>query len=374
MSQPTTLNIALLTPSDTSYSETFINAHKKYLKGNIFHYYGSIANQYLDGFGPLRGHHEFKYRIKRLAKRESHTRFLERFVEDSFKKNKIEVVLAEYGDTAISYLPILKRLKLPLVVHFHGYDASIYKMFDLTNNYKEIFEYATYIVVVSQEMRSTLLEKGCPDNKLVYNVYGPREEFLKIQPEYSKQQIVAAGRFVDKKAPYYLILAFKEVIKVFPEAKLVIGGDGDLFQACRNLIRHYKLEENVLLPGVISSQDLQDYFKVSIAFVQHSITALHGDSEGTPLTILEASAAGLPVVSTIHGGIPDVIIDGETGLLCDEHDVEAMTNNLIQVLNDRNLVKRLGMQGKKRIKENFTLNRHLDILDSLLTEAAGNIE
>ena len=363
-------NIALLTPNKISFSETFIQAHKNFLKGNVFHYYGTIENLYLDGYGGLRGHTNLTNRLTKLIKRENHTRFFERFIKASFKENKINIVLAEYGDTAIPYLPLLKRLHLPLIVHFHGYDASIYKMFELTGNYQEIFEYASYIVVVSKQMRRTLLEKGCPEEKLIYNVSGPREEFLKIQPEYSKSQIIAAGRFVDKKAPYYLILAFREVIKKYPNATLIIGGDGELYQTCRNLISHYGMEKNVHLPGVLDAKSLQNYFRESVAFAQHSITALHGDSEGTPLTVLEASAAGLPVIATNHGGIPDVIIDGETGLLSDEHDVEAMANNFLKLLGDKELIRKLGSQGKKRIRENFTLQRHIEVLNGLLIDAS----
>ena len=358
-------NIALLTPTNISYSETFIQAHKKLLKGNVYHYYGSIENQHLDGYGQLRGHHEVKHRLRRLLKRESHTRFLERFIEDSFKDHEIKLVLAEYGDTAIPYLPVLKRLNLPLIVHFHGYDASIHKMFELTNNYKEIFEYASYIVVVSKKMRADLKKIGCPENKLIYNVSGPRDEFLKIEPRFSKKQFMAAGRFVDKKAPYYLILAFKEVVKEFPRANLIIAGDGNLFQTCKNLIKYFGLENNISLPGVISSEELRDYFRESIAFVQHSITAEHGDSEGTPLTILEASAAGLPVIATRHAGIPDVIIDQKTGLLSPEHDVASMARNMLRLLKEETAARELGAAGKINISDNFTLGHHIGKLDEL---------
>ncbi|MCH4821588.1 glycosyltransferase family 4 protein [Gramella lutea] len=363
------LNIALLTPTNISYSETFIQAHKKLLNGKVYHYYGSIENQHLDGYGQLRGHDEIKHRLRRLIKRESHTRFLERFIEESFRDKKIDVVLAEYGDTAIPYLPVLKRLNLPLIVHFHGYDASIHKMFELTNNYKEIFEYASYVVVVSTKMRKDIIKIGCPEKKLIYNVYGPRDEFLKVTPRFSKKQFMAAGRFVDKKAPYYLILAFKEVVKEFPRAKLIIAGDGNLFQTCKNLIKFFGLENNISLPGVISSEDLRDYFTESIAFVQHSITAEHGDSEGTPLTILEASAAGLPVIATRHAGIPDVIIDQKTGLLSAEHDVASMAGNMLKILNEESAARELGAAGKINISDNFTLAHHIGRLDELFDEA-----
>src|SRR5690606_21545696 len=112
-----------------------------------------------------------------------------------------------------------------------------------------------------------------PKEKLVYNVYGPKEDFLKIEPLFLHQQFIAIGRFVDKKAPYYLILSFLKVVKLFPEAKLIMAGEGELWNICKNLTKFYRLEDNIIFPGVISPEDFKFYLKNSQALVQHSITA-----------------------------------------------------------------------------------------------------
>lgn len=87
---------------------------------------------------------------------------------------------------------------------------------------------------------------------------------------------------------------------------------------------------------------------------------------------MEASAAGLPVIATYHAGIPDVIIDGETGLLVAEHDVEAMVEKMLLVLGNKELAKQLGEKGKERIKNNFTMERHLRVIDELIVAIAAN--
>src|SRR5690606_28305196 len=92
------------------------------------------------------------------------------------------------------------------------------------NKYKEVFQYASKVIAVSKKMEKMLLELGCPREKLVYNVYGPQPEFLKVQPTFSKKQFVAIGRFTDKKAPYYTLMAFKEAIKNHPDATLIMAG------------------------------------------------------------------------------------------------------------------------------------------------------
>ena len=107
----------------------------------------------------------------------------------------------------------------------------------------------------------------------------------------------------------------------------------------------------------------------SVAFVQHSITADNGDMEGTPVAVLEASAAGLPVISTFHAGIPDVIIHGETGLLVEEHDVEGMANYMIHLLENPDKAINMGAKGKTHIRDNFSLDRHLNTISELVKKA-----
>jgi glycosyltransferase involved in cell wall biosynthesis len=215
-------------------------------------------------------------------------------------------------------------------------------------------------------MLEMVIEMGCPENKVVLNTYGPQPDFGKIKPEFTKKQFIGIGRFTDKKAPYYTILAFKKVVEHYPDVKLLLAGDGVLLNTCKNLINYLGLEENIRFLGIITQEEYQDILKESLAFVQHSITADNGDMEGTPLAVLEASAAGLPVISTRHAGIPDVIKHKETGLLCDEHDVDAMAEHMMSMLKHHSLAKSLGSSGKNYILKNYSLERHITKLNEIL--------
>lgn len=363
------MNIAIFTPNQNPYSETFIQAHKKYLKGKVLYYYGQKHIQ-LEGSSSLVSKNKRRFlNIQKRILKKPFSFIQETIILNSLKKNKIDIVLAEYGTHAHLILPIIKKAGLPLVVHFHGYDASVRRVIEQHNQYKGVFQYASKVIAVSKKMKQMLLEIGCPKEKLVYNVYGPQPEFMDVQPKYSQKQVIGIGRFTDKKAPYYTLLAFKKVLLKHPDARLVLAGEGKLFNMCKNLSKYLNIEDNVTLPGVITPEKYRELLSVSIGFVQHSITAENGDMEGTPLAILEASAAGIPVISTYHAGIPDVIIHGETGLLCQEHDVEGMANNICRLLDEKKLAQTLGTKGKKRIQENFSLTRHIDELQRILKAA-----
>jgi len=360
------INLAILAPSLNAYSETFIQAHKTYINANTSYYYNGLIPQSLEGKGTINP--ILKKGFNKLTAHIKNDKFWaeKKALKDSLKKEKIEVVLAEYGNLAAEILPVCKELNLPLIVHFHGFDATVYEVLKKYNNYKELFDYTSKVIVVSKVMESQLIAIGCPKAKLVLNTYGPNDDFLTITPSLEKEQFIAVGRFTDKKAPYYTLLAFEKVVKKFPDAKLIMAGDGQLKNTCVNLVKYLQLENNVEFPGIITPTEFSSYLQKSRAFVQHSITADNGDMEGTPVAVLEASAAGIPVISTNHAGIPDVIIHNETGLLANEHDVESMANSMIAVLEDKNKAKAMGLASKERIKTFFTMSKHIDKLNELI--------
>lgn len=170
------------------------------------------------------------------------------------------------------------------------------------------------------------------------------------------------GRFVEKKAPDLTIRAFKSVNEVYPDSTLVMVGDGPLLDMCKNLAASLGLHEKVIFKKGIPHQEILPLIKSSMAFVQHSVVATNGDSEGTPVAILEAQAAGMPVVATYHAGIPDVVINEVTGLLVQEKAIEEMASAMMRLLANSSLAVTMGENGRKRILENFTMEKHLSVI------------
>ncbi|WP_119793021.1 glycosyltransferase [Flavobacterium anhuiense] len=361
--------IAMVSPSLNAYSETFIQAQKNGLEAEVFYYYGGNLPTHLENEGELlSARKRLFYKIKKKLRFTNFNPNDLAFIE-SLKKNKIELVFAQFGPVGHRLVRICKYMDLPLITHFHGYDASIYSVINNCNNYFEVFSYSKYIIAVSNSMKKKLIELGCPEEKLVYNTYGPDIAFSDLNPKFTDETFIGLGRFVAKKAPYYLILAFSKVLEKYPNAKLVIGGNGELLEVCENLVHYLRIEDNVLLPGVLSKEDFISHLTNALAFVQHSVIASNGDQEGTPVAILEASSAGLPIIGTVHAGIPDVILNDETGLLVEEHDVNTMTKKMLLLLENKELAIKLGENGKKRINSHFSLERHLDVLNKLINDA-----
>lgn len=287
-------------------------------------------------------------------------------IEQNLITSNINIVLAEYGHVACKILPVCKKLNIPMIVHFHGHDAYRNTILnEFGNQFKELFEYAKCTISVSKNMTNQLIKLGANPQKVLYNPYGPNELFFNIQPDYRKKTCIAVGRFVEKKAPYLTLIAFQKVQEKHPDAELIFIGDGELLSTCKNIAKSMEIK-NVIFTGALDHQQTVQYFSKASCYIQHSIVASDGDSEGTPVAILEAGAAGLPIVSTNHAGIPDVIIDGITGFLVNEFDINAMAEKLSILLDDEALRKSMGLKSRERIKKDFLLKKHIDTLQSIV--------
>jgi glycosyltransferase involved in cell wall biosynthesis len=359
-------NIALISPNQNSYSETFIQVHKNYFDANVFYYHNDVT--LLENEGPISLSNGRKgiQRIK-LNLHLSKLSFWELSIINSFKKHRIDKVYAEYGPTGVQIMPICKKMNLPLIVNFHGVDASEKSILDnYKEKYKELFDYAEHIVVVSKLMREKLISLGAKPEIITYTPCAPNDDFFKFKPTFSENAFIAVGRLVDKKAPYYTILAFQEVLKKYPDAKLYFCGEGILYNTCINLANYLEMSNNVVFLGSVSAKDLKKLYEQVVGFVQHSITALNGDMEGTPVAVLEASAAGLPVIATKHAGIPDVIQHEKTGLLVNEHDVRKMSEYMMLLLGNKDYAKSLGEKGREFVQSNLSMKQHIGLLNDLL--------
>ena len=368
-----TLRTIIVTPNRDAWSETFIRAHIERLPGEHI--------VLTDGFLPKRfeGGEEVMYtgRLSRLLRsirlrtgstwHKEHVRTLTTLV----RTIDPQVVLAEYGPTGSAMLPVCRATRMPLVVHFHGVDAFSTKLLREQGNYAELVQQAAAIVVVSREMEMQLLKLGAPREKLHYNCYGiDVERFTVGSPATSPKRFVAIGRFVEKKAPLLTLKSFHKAWLEDPGMQLAMIGEGPLKAECEAFVKSNGLAAAVSFAGVVAHEEVAALLRGARAFVQHSVVSGDNDHEGTPLAVLEAMATGIPVIATRHAGIADVVGHGVHGLLCEEHDVDAMAENLLDLANNAERAGTMGAAGRANVEANYTMRHSIEGLHRILEGVA----
>jgi len=373
------MNICVLVPNKDVYSETFIRAHIDRLPGKVTSLYGWLFPTHkADGtlLLPLPGFFERVRRslLRELLKRDFDETTLKRqALKEFFKSHAIDVVLAEFGHMGTRVMDVCQEERIPLVVHFHGADAYDYAALkEFGEKYHTMFHTAAVLIAVSRHMEKKLVELGAPKEKIHYSPCGMDPlMFHGSDPAKAPPVFLTVGRFVDKKAQHLVLCAFQKVLEKVPQAKLLMVGEGPLLDMCLSMAKALKIEQAVEFLGVKTHKETAELMRKVRALVLHSIVPASGDSEGTPVVIQEAGGSGLPVISTFHGGIPDVIEDGVTGFLVNEGDVEAMAERMIKIAQDPALAATLGKAAQKRILSNFTLEKNIERLYGAILAAVN---
>lgn len=363
--------ICLATSKPSAYSETFIRAHIERLPARVKPIHVGASRWQSSDELPLMNPFE---RIAAAVAGEfgaDATSLRSRALYRYLKRQRVRAVLAEYGVNGARVFGVCERAGIPLVVHFHGYDA--YKCDALEQHrdaYPKMFATAAAVVAVSHAMEEQLVALGAPRDKLVYCPCGVDvSEFSGADPGAAPPTFLAVGRFVEKKAPHLTLLAFRKVAHACPDARLIMAGAGALFEVCRQLATALQLDERVTFLGAIPHAQVASLMRGVRAFVQHSMQAADGDSEGTPVAVLEAGAAGLPVVATAHAGIRDVVVHGDTGFLVPERDVDGMAHFMTVMASDAQQAAQLGRQARAHIAARFSIDASVARLWSVIERA-----
>ena len=282
------------------------------------------------------------------------------------KRSGVSTLMAEYGPVGVALMPAVEKLGCKFFVHFHGVDASS-ALHDskMLTDYKRLFSMADGIFTPSQFISNLLSDAGCPSKNLHVVPCGvDLDDF----PQSSRvpQTLIAIGRLVDKKGPLHTIKAFSAVLKDFPAAKLTMIGDGPLLSAARSLIIELGLQGRVEMLGALPHAEVRAHLRSASVFVQHSVTANNNDVEGLPVSILEAMASSIPVVSTRHSGIPEAVLDGKSGYLVDEGDILQMANRMRDLLSSNEKARQMGACGRSIVQTKFSSTQMAKRLQSLM--------
>jgi colanic acid/amylovoran biosynthesis glycosyltransferase len=225
------------------------------------------------------------------------------------------------------------------------------------------------VLVRSESLRSAVVGLGCDENKIdIVRTGIPLEEFPFGQrnfPENEEWRFVQACRLIEKKGLPTTLRAFAEFSARYPRSTITIAGEGPLLGELEELARELKIENQVSFTGFISQEKLREIFYGSHIFLHPSETGRDGNQEGIPNSMLEAMASGLPVFATQHGGIPEAIESGVSGVLVPEHDHAALGRALLDAVQDRHRLSRIARNGAESVAQKFDQRQQIRWLEDL---------
>jgi colanic acid/amylovoran biosynthesis glycosyltransferase len=285
-----------------------------------------------------------------------------------------QLIHAHFGDDGTTVLPIAQKFKIPLIVSFLGTDATLKdkyarraylrrRLYMLRR--KKLARCVSKVVVPSQFLKNRVIEHGFDEEKIQVIHHGvDLSKFKRTSSEIDPVNVLFVGRLIMRKGLNYLISALAKVKQEFPDVTLTVVGDGpdrELFeqQAQR------ELGEGFEFLGFQPHDVVRDAMSKACIFSLPSITMPTGECETFGLVFIEAQAMGVPVISFKSGGIPEVVVDGKTGFLCEEGDVSGLAEKILVLLKNQSLRNKMGAAGADWVKSMFDLNQQTAELEKL---------
>jgi len=285
------------------------------------------------------------------------------------EKDNLQLLHVHFGQYGVAALPLQRKLGIPMIVTFYGHDVlSLYEK--NKKIYGPLIDSNCLCLAISNDMAKDLHKIGF-SNVETWNLGIDVDKFKKPKnPKRDKNvNFLTAVRFVEKKGIEYLIRAFHKVYMNYKNVRLTILGRGPLKKNLVNLSKNLDLNQVVNFKDNFSDDNphktVLKYMNASDVFILPSITAKNGDKEGTPVVLMEAQACGLPCISTFHAGIPEVVIDGETGWLVPEKDIDVLSKKMEWFVKNPNELISFGNRARTHIKLNYNINVQIKKLSEI---------
>jgi colanic acid/amylovoran biosynthesis glycosyltransferase len=293
------------------------------------------------------------------------------------RRVRATLVNAHFAMDGANALALAQAVNVPLIVTLHGNDVTASERHHRTAirgqlyllRRQRMWKTAELFLCSSQFLRRKALEIGFPEDKLKTHYIGVNLKFFRPPAnDQPRRNVLFVGRLVEKKGCTYLIQAMQKVQSLFPLARLVVIGEGverqNLESQARNLGIHCDFR------GAQPSSVVRDEMNSARVFCVPSVTASNGDSEGFGIVFAEAQAMGVPVVSSLHGGIPEVVCDGSTGLLAPERDHGRLAEHIIRFFSDETFWNDCSRKGQTWISDRFDIRRQTLSLEETYTEVS----
>lgn len=252
---------------------------------------------------------------------------------DKFINKDFDIIACHFGPNGILGAQLKDiGIKGKVITTFHAHDLTTFIKKNGEDVYGFLFDKGNLFLSISNYWVKKIKNLGCDPQKLVVHRMGiDTKKFKfkkKINNKENKIKILTVGRLVEKKGYKYMIEAMSKIVEENKNIKYTIVGDGPLFLELKKITKELGIENYVNFLGEANQKDIRVLYQEADIFALYSITAENGDQEGIPVVLMEASAVGLPIVSTYHTGIPEVVLDNESGFLVKEKDVDGLVERL----------------------------------------------
>jgi colanic acid/amylovoran biosynthesis glycosyltransferase len=270
------------------------------------------------------------------------------------------VIHAHFGWDGYFMLRLKRRAGAPLITRFYGYDIGILPRLPLwQRRFRRLFAEGDGFIVEGNFMKGTLESLGCPSHKIAVHHLGVELESIPYkQREYGggPLRILIAATFKEKKGIEYALRAIALLAnrQIGRKLQVTVVGDGELRDHLHGLALDLGIAADITWRGRQPHTVFIEELYLSHVFLSPSVTAADGDTEGgAPVALIEAQASGLPVISTLHADIPEIVRDGETGCLVPERDVAAIASAIEAFLKNPTRVARLGRRAREHAVAHF---------------------
>jgi len=307
------------------------------------------------------------------------TRSTSFFLRDE-RVRRLSLIHSHFGPCSVYALPLAHQLSIPLISTFHGLDTTAtpwrYFLQELgvtTINYflhlNELRKSGAGFIAVSGFIRDCLIDQGFPRERIHLLPIGVDTRRFRPLPDDKRRTdsryILNVARHMPVKGIETLLLAFDRIAIRHPGVMLLQVGSGPLTASLKTLVRDLGMTERVQFLGVQSHREVLDLMQRADLVALTSQSAASGAQEALGMVLNEASACGVPLAATRCGGIPEIALDCETGLLSPERDVRSLSDNLDNLLSDGELRRKLGQRGREYVCEQFCLRTQTRKLERL---------
>lgn len=291
----------------------------------------------------------------------------------ALRAHRINLMHVHFGVMGVELMSVCEYAKIPLVVTFHGFDITAVVKRDPSYHKAllQLFSKIKTAIAISDEMKTRLVKLGCPSEKIKVSYLGiPIEQFPEVDrsSHSSTVRFLHAGRFSETKGVPALIDAFSAEFDRQDDVLLTIIGQGEEMDNVVKAIERSRVKNKIRLLGQQKSSDMHRILSECDVFVLNCRTPSSGDKEGLPISILEASSTGLPVISTYHSGVPEAVIHERTGLLVEEYDQQGLSMSMRRLM-DKSIRLDYGRNARLLMEERFDLTQCNEVLSRIYQEA-----